>query len=58
MKMYGEMAVQVDIFLTSALVVGEWSASCPCHDGGTRNFVTYGIAYMSHIFVKLVDSKV
>jgi hypothetical protein len=30
MKTYGGVDVQIDIFLTSALVGGEWSASRPC----------------------------
>jgi hypothetical protein len=29
MKTYGEVAVQIHVFLTSALVGGEWSASLP-----------------------------
>jgi hypothetical protein len=31
MKAYGGVDVYVHIFLTSALVGGEWSASRPCH---------------------------
>jgi hypothetical protein len=31
MKAYGEVDVQIQIFLTSALVWGEWSASRPGH---------------------------
>jgi hypothetical protein len=31
MKAYGGVQVEIDIFLTSALVGGEWSASRPCH---------------------------
>jgi hypothetical protein len=31
MKAYGEVEVQIHIFLTSALVWGEWSASLPGH---------------------------
>jgi hypothetical protein len=31
MKAYGGVDVQIHIFLTSALVGGEWSASRPCH---------------------------
>jgi hypothetical protein len=31
MKAYGGMDVQIHIFLTLALVGGEWSNSCPCH---------------------------
>jgi hypothetical protein len=30
MKTYGEVDVYIHIFLTSALVGGEWSASRPC----------------------------
>jgi hypothetical protein len=30
MKSYGGVDVQIHIFLTSTLVGGEWSASCPC----------------------------
>jgi hypothetical protein len=30
MKAYGELDIQIHIFLTSALVGGEWSASCLC----------------------------
>jgi hypothetical protein len=30
MKMYVGMDVPIHIFLTSALVGGQWSASCPC----------------------------
>jgi hypothetical protein len=30
MKVYGGVDVQIHIVLTSALVGGEWSASCPC----------------------------
>jgi hypothetical protein len=30
MKAYGGVDVQIHIFLTSALVAGEWSASRPC----------------------------
>jgi hypothetical protein len=30
MKAYGRVDVQIHIFLTSALVEGEWSASRPC----------------------------
>jgi hypothetical protein len=30
MKAYGGVDVQIHIFLTLALVVGEWSASHPC----------------------------
>jgi hypothetical protein len=29
MKAYGEVDVQIHIFLASALAGGEWSASCP-----------------------------
>jgi hypothetical protein len=29
MKVYGEVDVQIHIFLTSALAGGEWSTSCP-----------------------------
>jgi hypothetical protein len=29
MKAYGEVDIYIHIFLTSALVAGEWSASCP-----------------------------
>jgi hypothetical protein len=29
MKVCGRVEVQINIFLTSALVEGEWSASCP-----------------------------
>jgi hypothetical protein len=29
MKMNGGMAIQIHVFLTSALVGGKWSASCP-----------------------------
>jgi hypothetical protein len=29
MKVYGGVDVQIHIFLTSALVGGEWSTSCP-----------------------------
>jgi hypothetical protein len=29
MKMYEGVDVKINIFLTSALVEGEWSASCP-----------------------------
>jgi hypothetical protein len=31
MKVYGGVEVYIHIFLTLALVGGEWSASCPCH---------------------------
>jgi hypothetical protein len=31
MKAYGEVDVWINIFLTSALIGGEWSASHPCH---------------------------
>jgi hypothetical protein len=31
MKAYGGVDAQIHIFLTSALVGGEWSASRPCH---------------------------
>jgi hypothetical protein len=31
MKAYGGVDVQIHIFLTAALVGGEWSASCPSH---------------------------
>jgi hypothetical protein len=31
MKTYGGVDVYIHIFLTSALVGGEWSASRPCH---------------------------
>jgi hypothetical protein len=31
MKAYVGVDVQISIFLTSALVGGEWSASCPSH---------------------------
>jgi hypothetical protein len=31
MKMYGEVEVQIQIFLTLALDGGEWSASSPGH---------------------------
>jgi hypothetical protein len=30
MKAYGEVVIQIHIFLTLALVGGEWSASRPC----------------------------
>jgi hypothetical protein len=30
MKVYGGIDVQIHIFLSSALVGGEWSASLPC----------------------------
>jgi hypothetical protein len=30
MKVYGEVDVQIHIFLTSAIVGGQWSASHPC----------------------------
>jgi hypothetical protein len=30
MKAYRGVDVQIHIYLTSALVGGEWSASCPC----------------------------
>jgi hypothetical protein len=30
MKEYGGVDVWIHIFLTSALLGGEWSASCPC----------------------------
>jgi hypothetical protein len=31
MKTYGGMDVQIHIFLTSALIGGEWSPSRPCY---------------------------
>jgi hypothetical protein len=31
MKTYQGVAVEIHVFLTSALVRGEWSASCPGH---------------------------
>jgi hypothetical protein len=31
MKTYGEVDVQIHVFLTLTLVGGEWSASRPCH---------------------------
>jgi hypothetical protein len=31
MKTYGGVDVQIQVFLTSAVVEGEWSASCPSH---------------------------
>jgi hypothetical protein len=31
MKTYGEVDVEIHVFLTLALVEGEWSASCPCY---------------------------
>jgi hypothetical protein len=31
MKAYEEVDVYIHVFLTSALVGGEWSASCTCH---------------------------
>jgi hypothetical protein len=31
MKTYGGVVVQTHVFLTSALVGGEWSTSCPNH---------------------------
>jgi hypothetical protein len=31
MKTYGEVDVQIQVFLTLALVGGEWSASRTCH---------------------------
>jgi hypothetical protein len=37
MKAYGGVDVQIHIFLTSALVGGEWSPSCPgCFSPGGR----------------------
>jgi hypothetical protein len=44
MKAYGEVDLWVKIFLTSALVVGEWSASRPCcFNPGERAFGTHWI---------------
>jgi hypothetical protein len=44
MKAYGEMAVYSDIFLLSAQVGGEWSASRPCRfTPGERAPGTHGI---------------
>jgi hypothetical protein len=42
MKTYGEVGIQIDVFLTSAVVGGEWSASRPCHfNSGERTPTTH-----------------
>jgi hypothetical protein len=35
-KTYGEVVVQIHVFLTSTLVGGEWSASRPCRFNAGR----------------------
>jgi hypothetical protein len=39
MKTYGGVDVQIHIFLTSALVGGEWSASRPCRFTPGTHFI-------------------
>jgi hypothetical protein len=44
MKAYGRVDVEIHIFLTSALVGGEWSAPRPCRfNPGERNPGTHSI---------------
>jgi hypothetical protein len=44
MKAYGEVDVQTPVFLTSALVADEWSASCPgCFTSEERALSTHWI---------------
>jgi hypothetical protein len=31
MKVYGRVDAYIHVFLTTALLRGEWSPSCPCH---------------------------
>jgi hypothetical protein len=39
MKTYGGVDVEIHIFLTSALVLGEWSASRPCRFTPGTHFI-------------------
>jgi hypothetical protein len=51
MKAYGRVDVQIHIFLTLALVGGEWSTSCPGH------FTTGERAHSTHWIGGWVDLR-
>jgi hypothetical protein len=52
MKTYWGVGVQIHVFLTIALVGGEWSASRPC------NFISGEWAFSTHCIGGWVDPRV